>query len=381
MSRRNTSAKLRRPKGGNARLSVSRSDERLQRARRYADQQKFAEAIKEYRRLLKSNPQDVSVLFQLASVHLRQGDFTAAGRRFCEARSLAPDRADIQRTAGQGYQEMGRHREALVCFERAAEIQPKSVENHVLASGALEHQHRLSEARESIDRALRLDSHSPNAMLSAAILDRREDDLRGAETRLQNLLRNEPPTPVAWRAWYELAQVYDRGASYDDAMSALQEGKKLLRSDNSTSKWVQRSWQRQQRLHETEATLTSDHCDRWRSLRTEGLGAAPTVLIGHPRSGTTMVQQILDAHPGVVSLDERHVMGTVVHNGAIRGGSDEEPVPDRLDRLSAAAIRSLRSDYWREIEAVIEAPMGGRLLVDKHPELLLYLPILQFQKN
>ena len=351
----------------------------LDRARRLADQQRFDEAIKEYRRALKQNPGHVGISLTLASVYLRQGDFSTAAQTYEAACALAPQRADIQRTAGQALQEMGRHRDALAYYQRAVQLEPTSIESHCRAGQALERQHRLEEARTAVDQALSLGPDSPLAMLTAAVLDRREGDLEGAECRLTDLLGHDPPQEIAWRAWYELAQVRDRAARYDAAMSALLAGKKLLRKDKATPTWVQRSWRRRNRFDEALESLTAKHLERWHgerqnSERQNSEQGPPAILIGHPRSGTTMAQHILDAHPKVVALDERHVMGTIVHNGAIRNGRDEEPTPDRLDRLQAAERSRLRGEYWREIEKMIDPPLGDRLLLDKHPQWLTYLP-------
>ena len=351
----------------------------LDRARRLADQQRFDEAIKEYRRALKQNPGHVGISLTLASVYLRQGDFSTAAQTYEAACALAPQRADIQRTAGQALQEMGRHRDALAYYQRAVQLEPTSIESHCRAGQALERQHRLEEARTAVDQALSLGPDSPLAMLTAAVLDRREGDLEGAECRLTDLLGRDPPQEIAWRAWYELAQVRDRAARYDAAMSALLAGKKLLRKDKATPTWVQRSWRRRNRFDEALESLTAKHLERWHgerqnSERQNSEQGPPAILIGHPRSGTTMAQHILDAHPKVVALDERHVMGTIVHNGAIRNGRDEEPTPDRLDRLQAAERSRLRGEYWREIEKMIDPPLGDRLLLDKHPQWLTYLP-------
>ncbi|MDC0935829.1 sulfotransferase [Pirellulales bacterium] len=377
-----------RPRAG------GRSAACLDRARRLADHQQFDEAIKEYRRALKQDPKRVEISLSLASIYLRQGDFSAAAQTYEAACALAPQRADVQRTAGQALQEMGRHRDALAYYQRAVQLEPTSIESHCRAAQALERQHRLEEARTAVDRALSLGPDSPLAMLMAAVLDRREGDLEGAECRLTDLLGRDPPQEIAWRAWYELAHVRDRAARYDAAMSALLAGKKLLRKDKATPTWVQRSWRRRNRFDEALESLTADHLERWHGDRQNGdrhngerhdgdrqnierqniEHGPPAILIGHPRSGTTMAQHILDAHPKVVALDERHVMGTIVHNGAIRNGRDEEPTPDRLDRLQAAERIRLRGEYWREIEKMIDPPLGDRLLLDKHPQWLTYLP-------
>ena len=130
-----------------------------------------------------------------------------------------------------------------------------------------------------------------------------------------------------------------------------------------------------QKNEELVSTITADHFKRWSDDR-----FAPeqnlALLCGHPRSGTTLIEQVLDTHPGLISADETNVM------------SDEAYIPlgnhfpvtvtptDMLDQSDPEHLQHARATYLRMTEAFMREPIGGRVLLDKNPELTMILPAI-----
>jgi hypothetical protein len=93
-------------------------------------------------------------------------------------------------------------------------------------------------------------------------------------------------------------------------------------------------------------------------------------LLGFPRSGTTLLEVILEGHPTVVSLEEHELLIDAV-NEYMQRPEDLE----RLSRASAAELEFLRAAYWRRV-AVAGVDVAGKLFVDKHPLNTLKLPLI-----
>jgi hypothetical protein len=93
-------------------------------------------------------------------------------------------------------------------------------------------------------------------------------------------------------------------------------------------------------------------------------------LLGFPRSGTTLLEVILEGHPDVVSLEENELLIHGIHE-FMQGPEGFE----RLSRASTAALQPLREAYWDLVAgAGIEA--AGKTFVDKHPLNTLKLPLI-----
>jgi hypothetical protein len=87
-------------------------------------------------------------------------------------------------------------------------------------------------------------------------------------------------------------------------------------------------------------------------------------LGGHPRSGTTLLEQILDAHPGVAALDEPTAFLEVL-----------EPAFHKSHEHSSARINVLRRLYIAALRQEAGGDAAGKLLLDKNPSPTARLPI------
>ncbi len=87
-------------------------------------------------------------------------------------------------------------------------------------------------------------------------------------------------------------------------------------------------------------------------------------LGGHPRSGTTLLEQILDAHPGVAALDEPTAFLEVL-----------QPEFHKSSQLSSARVNVLRRNYIEALRNDLEADATGKLLIDKNPSPTARLPL------
>jgi hypothetical protein len=93
-------------------------------------------------------------------------------------------------------------------------------------------------------------------------------------------------------------------------------------------------------------------------------------LLGFPRSGTTLLEVILDGHPQVVSLEEHELLTDGVLT-FMREPLDLEP----LARADEAQLNALRAAYWDGVrKAGVDA--AGKVFIDKHPLNTLKLPLI-----
>lgn len=97
----------------------------------------------------------------------------------------------------------------------------------------------------------------------------------------------------------------------------------------------------------------------------------PVFVVGFPRSGTTLLEQILDSRPGLKSFDEKpYLVKTLLEFNALG-----LHYPEDLDRLDAQQIAVLRAYYFEQIEADVDTE--GQRVVDKNPLNWVYLPLIQ----
>ncbi|MHC1480814.1 sulfotransferase family protein [Frateuria aurantia] len=98
---------------------------------------------------------------------------------------------------------------------------------------------------------------------------------------------------------------------------------------------------------------------------------SPVFIVGFPRSGTTLLEQMLDAHPAYQSMDER----PFVHELTQRMEAVGQRYPEGLAALDDREIEQLRAVYWGLVDRTVRLSPGQRL-VDKNPLNMLALPMI-----
>jgi len=109
----------------------------------------------------------------------------------------------------------------------------------------------------------------------------------------------------------------------------------------------------------------------WKPVGEPTVEDSPIFVLGFPRSGTTMLEQMLDAHPGMASMDEQPFVQRVIERMQSMGVQ----YPEQLGELDFAQCELLRDTYWRAVSQVVQLRPGQRL-VDKNPLTMLRLPLL-----
>jgi len=110
---------------------------------------------------------------------------------------------------------------------------------------------------------------------------------------------------------------------------------------------------------------------RWTPLPAPDGRRSPVFVVGFPRSGTTLLEQMLDAHPDFRSMDER----AFIHELTERMERVGQRYPADLANLTGTEAEQLRAVYFRMVGRVVP-DLGPRRLVDKNPLNMLCLPMI-----
>src|SRR5262249_35827260 len=148
---------------------------------------------------------------------------------------------------------------------------------------------------------------------------------------------------VRAQAWTEIAQKLDQEGDYDAAMDSILKCKDILKAEESQV--LQESEVLQRHLQSLAESLTRDHFQRWLAASHPLPPRRLAVLAGFPRSGTTLLEQVLDSHPGLVSSDEREAFGRDIFPAMWRSPSTPLPTPEALDAIPTERLAAQRDRY------------------------------------
>ncbi len=273
--------------------------------------------------------------------------------------SLMPDSAMAQFSLGWAFEATGELDKARHRFEAAA--------------------HRRSDwqgSRELAERALALAPGDYVATTSLAVVAVAEGSLDQAETLLRNLLGRQAETPLdASMVRRTLGDLRHAQGRYTQAFAAYSESNRLkytmyahrFETPGTTAadfcRWLTTQF-------ETASDETGARADKSEAPSDESGTAGHVFLVGFPRSGTTLLENVLASHPDINTLEERDTLGDLTQQFLIN-----EAGLKRLADLSADEIHQHRDAYWDRVRK-FGADTNGRIVVEKYPLTSMKLPLV-----
>ena len=331
----------------------------------------FQQCFEWLERASRLDPANPSILFILGQRYGLRYDYAAAERYFDKAVRLATKKSEALATAGQLSTDFASHQLAEHYFQQALEQKDASPETLARLAELYERLHRLEDASKLVEQALQLDANCALARLTHARLSRLAGHWEEAEKILRAVL-GSAQREIRIRGYYELGAILDRQGRYDEAMTAFLEAKAMLLPD--TQPLLAQVQANRIAAKKTLADLTAETMRRWFDF---GPQLQPhrrlAFLGGHPRSGTTLLEQVLDSHPDIVSAEETQVFVDDVFNplkANLPGGS---PLAI-LEAAQTDVLQQSRARYFHSMELCLNHTIGDRLLIDKNPPITLLLP-------
>jgi tetratricopeptide (TPR) repeat protein len=283
----------------------------------------------------------------------------AAVESFRRALALRANWPRALRYLGDALGQQGDREQAEECYRRALALDPADGETHSALAALLERANRLQEALAAAEEALRHNPHDIRAGVTAARAERRLGRAEDALRRLEAL--EVAGTDAENRAYaaFERGQILDRMGDYARAYRVFGEGNGLL-AQTPAARDVDRDFF-SLLIERLGRRFTREWVGTW-TPPSDGDRPDPIFLISFPRSGTTLLDQILDSHPALSTMEERDALDRVrLTVDQMAGG-----YPDALAGLSADALRELRRVYFDEVNRHL-GDLGGRTPVDKMP--------------
>jgi tetratricopeptide (TPR) repeat protein len=329
---------------------------------------------------VRREPTNVTNLLNLATAYGRQRHYEKAEELLARLLELAPRKASTYHRAGQAFALIDRPERAAECYRRSLELcreKSSAVPTLLALSGLYERRHQLDQAGATIAEALGLDPANEQCQLQQAILHRRRGDTAQAESALRSLCNGSSHEwHVQSQAWYELAQLCDDDQRYGEAYQALVAAKQLLKPHAGPYRRENREMLVKNR--QLVESLDPSCYDRWKDLAANDRAYRFAVLTSHPRSGTTLIEQVLGCHDEVISADEFDVFPQWVYLPIVRKFPYSQSILSILDRVPPAVRQQARATYWQQTQAIFDQPIGNRLLVDKNPAMTILLPVVNW---
>jgi len=305
----------------------------------------------------------------------RASNFVLADESCQHAAGLAPKNVSLLVLLGQQYHWLRQPDHARACFEQAVAAAPTSIHAQLSLADWYERERRLDDALQCVDACLARDPLNAQVLCVKAMLLHRQGHNSAAETLLRDLInRGSHDANVNYSSRHQFATVLDALGQYPEALRWLNEAKALLRKTANIGKMEQDYDRAVRHRRELLAKMTPETIQRWRQEETAA--ASPhrlAFLGGHPRTGTTLLEQILGAHPGIAAFDEPMAFPDEVAEKLAPMNATAALTVNTLNALTAAQRRHFQQRYFKSLLRQRPDDQKQELLLDKNPSPTAWL--------
>jgi tetratricopeptide (TPR) repeat protein len=353
---------------------VDAPSRRLAAARSLWAEHRFNDALELYEDAIRREPNNVRAYVLAARAYAEKCNFDRMEKTHERLIRRAPRHPGVHHYIGETYGILKLPDRAIASYERAARLPGAGPPTWMELASLYERAHRLEEAEELIERTVLSGFAHPLVPLVRGRIQRRCQRLDQAEATFRAAIEKLPEdSEWACQAWGELALMHDARGDYEAAVDAIARCKRAQRRHEGV--YLDASEKVHAQVREMIASITRDDFRRWQDDTRHLAPRRTALLTGFPRSGTTLLEQLLDAHPDLVSSEERDIIGREMFH-SIACSRPDAPLLQVINQLSIDEIDRQRRQYFAGMEFLLGEPIGGRLHLDKNPAYNLTIPRL-----
>ncbi|MDA0340464.1 MAG: tetratricopeptide repeat protein, partial [Proteobacteria bacterium] len=264
---------------------------------------RLAEAIAMLETVRRQGGDGIETLNNLANLYRAAGQSDKAAEIFALALRQAPLSVPLYRNLALLNRDQGASTAGLLAARRAAISDPATMDGMVIIAEILEHRADLLSAGRLIRRAVVGAPGNADAVALLARILRREGNPEAALAGLRGALSRAGDRPGDHKLLFEQAQAEQALGRFDKAFDALVTANcRQIAAMPPGRVDPERAFDRVRALH---AMVDGADAGALAGPRRGDVGGSPVFLVGFPRSGTTLLDQVLDSHPSVRVLEER----------------------------------------------------------------------------
>lgn len=323
------------------------------------------EAAQILEELIKRYPEEPSIVFNLGLCRMGQLNHAEARRlmeRACRFPQVPADTHALLAVCCLALQDIpGAQRE----LERALAKDPASLRAIRVKAEMLNIAGRPAEGADLIRPLIDQNPSDGQSVATFAKCCRASDRRAEALQVLEQAAAIESTNPEGRASiLYEMAAEYEWLGRYDEAWAAGTEANRLRPTQHTTVGW--QSW-----VDQRIEAFSAERLPKLPRSRRDGTGLV--FIVGMPRSGTTLVEQIIASHPKAVGIGERQIISAAARELTMIRSAAERQI-ERLDTFSPAGIDRVARATLAELK---DAGQNAPVIVDKLMQNFLHAGVIE----
>ena len=327
------------------------------------------EAEASYRRALALKPDDAEAHYNFGNLLVEAKRLSEAEASYRRALELKPDYAEAHNGLGNLFNlnDLGQLDSAVASYRKAVDIKPDFVDAHSNLGIALMEQGKMVEAEKFLNKAMELSPGEATPLATALMfIPYQPDDPRFNQLEAVYARRESLPLAERVKLNFSMGKAMENIGQYDRSFSAYEEGNRLHYQGHSFDEAGHEFF-----LKESCNIFTADLFNKCAALA-DTLPATqdervPIFIVGMPRSGTTLIEQILASHPAVYGAGELAILADMAKKIKLL------PLDSTSGADALLALRKLGQEY---LDRVWKFAPDARYITDKMPGNYLHLGLI-----
>ena len=358
------------------------------------------QAMQSLMRAIELDPRNARYRHVLGTWHHAMGGYDIALELLKQVLELVPHNAAAHQNLGLVYHALGRYQAASICYRNSLELDAASAAAHSNLGKVLQLLGDYDDAEKHFDQALELQPDHPEALTGKAVLH----ELRGEQDKaftivcelldkypgiaeltvtyarlapafnqtdnaiqhLERLLKKPDSSLAEMQLHYSLADLYDKCGRFDEAFKHARPANRLNPMHFDEQRY-------RSRINGMKQVFAAGTPKKIPATNSEIGKTKPLFVIGMPRSGTTLVEQILAAHSCVYTAGELTTI-TELASDIQRRFATMQAYPGALNELTEDNLREMAHDYLKRLSRDIShAGDESVWIIDKMPANFLNL--------
>jgi tetratricopeptide (TPR) repeat protein len=322
----------------------ARAQQLFNRGNKFFDQRAFAEATAVYEEAVELDSSHAEALNNLGSSLSYLGRYEEAEQYLRQSMAIKPNYANPYGNLGNLLRQKSSLAEAEIFLRRALKLKPNYTEARINLGMTLLSLGRLRDARACFAKALKAAPRNVHALVGMAQLDTLQGRFEEADTTLKRIVELDPKMPAAWAAmtltrkmtnadgeWFkkaggmatsgllplEEASLRFAMGKYCDDLNDFEQAFANYKRGNELMKTAAEDYDRNEYSHLVDELIRVYSGEAISKIGTAGSSSTkPVFVVGMPRSGTSLAEQIIAAHPAAYGAGELGFWAAIIAKNA-----------------------------------------------------------------
>jgi len=323
----------------------------------YLDLNRYQEALKHYEAAVSYKPNFSEAYNNLGVANRELEQINNAVENFKKAIVINPSYTKAILNLGNALKDLGEVKDAEKCFEQALRNEPDNAQAHVSLGTFFKEKGQVKDAIKSFKRAIKIQPSYGVAYFNLTLMRDSNIEKKVISQMLSQLSSNDLSQSDRINFCFALANTYEKLEKYDDFFKFLNEGNRLRKEELNYS--LGRS---QGTIYLVKKIFSSLPSNNKKSLPFITSSIRPIFLVGMPRSGSSLVEQILSSHVNVHGAGEIQYLRKIIAPIIERYEENDSKSIDKKKEISDKDYLSIRHQY---LELLTRFNTPENVIVDK----------------